>query len=231
MSAGPYALEARGITKIYRAAGREIQVLGGVDLAVRAGEWVCITGKSGAGKSTLLRILGTLEPPSNGQVRLAGELATGQSEADLARLRSRRIGFVFQFHHLLGEFSALENVMMPALLAGVAYAEARARARELLKAVDLLDREGHRPGELSGGEQQRVAVSRALVNHPEVVLADEPTGNLDPARAAEVEDLLTGLARGRGAALVVATHNPGTSRKALRVLDLEGGLVREAESL
>ncbi len=231
VSAGTFALQGQGITKIYHAAGREIQVLGGVDLVVNAGEWVCITGKSGAGKSTLLRILGTLEPPTHGQIRLGGELATGQSEGDLARLRSRRIGFVFQFHHLLGEFSALENVMMPALLAGAAEPEARGRARELLKAVDLLDREGHRPGELSGGEQQRVAVARALVNNPEVVLADEPTGNLDPIRAAEVEDLLSGLARDRGAALLVATHNPGTSRKAMRVLNLEGGLVREAESL
>ena len=224
-------LEARGLSKNYLAAGRRIGVLHGLSLDVDRGEWVCLIGKSGAGKSTLLRILGSLEAPTEGTVSVCGEPIVGQSESTLARLRSRRIGFVFQFHHLLGEFTALENVMMPALLAGASEAEARARAAELLGAVDLSDREGHRPGELSGGEQQRVAVARALVNRPDLILADEPTGNLDPVRAAEVEELLAGLALSRGAALLVATHNPGTAHKAKRLMRLEGGLVQEAQSL
>jgi lipoprotein-releasing system ATP-binding protein len=227
----PPPLEARGLTKVYRSGGGELHVLRGVDMVVRPGEWLSIVGASGTGKSTLLRILGTLEEPTGGSVRLEGRLTSGQSEATLARLRRRRVGFVFQFHNLLGEFTALENVMMPALLAGVPAREARERAEPLLEAVGVLDRASHRPGELSGGEQQRVAVARALINQPGVVLADEPTGNLDPVRAGEVEELLAALTLGRGAALVVATHNPGTARKAKRILKLDGGLVHEAESL
>jgi lipoprotein-releasing system ATP-binding protein len=230
-AAGAPALEARGITRSYRSGGGELQVLRGVDMVVRPGEWVSVVGASGTGKSTLLRILGTLEEPTAGQVLLEGRRIAGQSEASLARLRSRRVGFVFQFHNLLGEFTALENVMMPALLAGVPAREARGRAEPLLRSVGLLDRASHRPGELSGGEQQRVAVARALINEPAVVLADEPTGNLDPARAGEVEDLLAALTLGRGAALLVATHSPTTARKAKRILKLDGGLVQQAESL
>ncbi|MBI5835800.1 MAG: ABC transporter ATP-binding protein [Candidatus Eisenbacteria bacterium] len=225
------ALEALGVTKVYRSGGQELPVLRGVDLVLMPGEWVSLVGASGTGKSTLLRILGTLEAPSGGEVRLDGVAVTGQSEAALARLRREKVGFVFQFHNLLGEFTALENVMMPALLAGVAPREARERAAALLEAVALSERSGHRPGELSGGEQQRVAVARALVNEPGVVLADEPTGNLDPARAGEVEELLAGLTLGRGAALLVATHDPRTARKAKRILQLDGGLARDAVSL
>jgi lipoprotein-releasing system ATP-binding protein len=225
------ALEARGVTRHYRSGGGELQVLRGVDMVVQPGEWVSVVGASGTGKSTLLRILGTLEEPTAGLVLLEGRQTSGQSEASLARLRRQRVGFVFQFHNLLGEFTALENVMMPALLAGVPAREARLKAEPLLRAVGLSDRASHRPGELSGGEQQRVAVARALVNEPGVVLADEPTGNLDPARAGEVEDLLAALTRDRGAALVVATHNPDTARKAKRILQLDGGLVQPAESL
>ncbi|HVP40283.1 MAG TPA: ABC transporter ATP-binding protein [Candidatus Saccharimonadales bacterium] len=219
------------MTKVYRAGGTELHVLRGVDVVVRAGEWVSLVGPSGSGKSTLLRILGTLEEPTSGRVWLEGQVTSGQSEAPLARLRRQRVGFVFQFHNLLGEFTALENVMLPALLAGATFREARARAGALLEAVAVQDRAGHRPGELSGGEQQRVAVARALINQPGVVLADEPTGNLDPARAGELEELLAGLTLGRGAALLVATHSPVAARKAKRILQLDGGLVREAESL
>ena len=229
-AAAPPALEARGVGKTYRLGTHDLEVLGSLDLRVEAGEWVLVVGTSGAGKSTLLRILGTLEEPSAAPVSVTGRVVTGQSEAALAPLRREMLGFVFQFHHLLGEFTALENVMIPALLAGVSVPEARRRALELLGQVDLGLREEHRPGELSGGEQQRVAVARALVNRPEVILADEPTGNLDPEHGAEVEGLMTRLARDRNAALVVATHDPGIFRNAKRVLRLEGGLVRDAQS-
>jgi lipoprotein-releasing system ATP-binding protein len=217
-------LEAQGLRKLYRGGdGAPIEVLSDVDLAVARGEFVAIVGASGSGKSTLLHLLGALDTPTAGQVRLDGLVYGEQTAAALAAVRNRKIGFVFQFHHLLREFSALENVMMPLLIAGEAERPARARAEELLAAVGLAGRMTHRPSQLSGGEQQRAAVARALAADPRVVLADEPSGNLDHANSERLHELFARLAREFETALVVVTHNRLLAGRADRVLSLDGG--------
>jgi lipoprotein-releasing system ATP-binding protein len=217
-------LEAQGLRKLYRGGdGAPIEVLSDVDLAVARGEFVAIVGASGSGKSTLLHLLGALDTPTSGQVRLDGLLYGEQTAVALAAVRNRKIGFVFQFHHLLREFSALENVMMPLLIAGESESRARSRAEELLAAVGLAGRMTHRPSQLSGGEQQRAAVARALAADPRVVLADEPSGNLDHANSERLHELFARLAREFETALVVVTHNRLLAGRADRVLSLEGG--------
>ena len=217
-------LEAQGLRKLYRGGdGAPIEVLSDVDLAVARGEFVAIVGASGSGKSTLLHLLGALDTPTSGQVRLDGLVYGEQTAAALAAVRNRKIGFVFQFHHLLREFSALENVMMPLLIAGEAENPARSRAEELLAAVGLAGRMTHRPSQLSGGEQQRAAVARALAADPRVVLADEPSGNLDHGNSERLHELFARLAREFETALVVVTHNRLLAGRADRVLSLEGG--------
>jgi lipoprotein-releasing system ATP-binding protein len=217
-------LEAQGLRKLYRGGdGAPIEVLSGVDLSVARGEFVAIVGASGSGKSTLLHLLGALDTPSSGQVRLDGLVYGEQSAAALAAVRNRKIGFVFQFHHLLREFSALENVMMPLLIAGEPEERARSRAEELLAAVGLAGRMTHRPSQLSGGEQQRAAVARALAADPRVVLADEPSGNLDHANSERLHELFARLAREFETALVVVTHNRLLAGRADRVLSLDDG--------
>jgi len=222
-------LEARALRKTYRGGDNElVEVLNQVDLAVGRGEVVAVVGASGAGKSTLLHLLGALEAPTAGEVILDGVAYSALSEDEKNVLRNRRLGFVFQFHHLLREFTALENVMMPLLIAGRAPAEAESRAAELLAAVGLAGRLTHRPAQLSGGEQQRCAVARALVHDPEVLLADEPSGNLDHAHSGLLHDLLLGLARTLETALVVVTHNRLLAERADRVLLLENGRLHPA---
>ena len=217
-------LEARDIAKSYRGGdGGLIQVLNGVDLQVTRGEMVAIVGASGAGKSTLLHILGALERPTRGAVRLAGEGLEGLDDDRLAALRNRAVGFVFQFHHLLREFTALENVMMPLRIAGWDTTRARDRAEGLLARVGLSGRMHHRPAELSGGEQQRTAVARALAMDPAVLLADEPSGNLDHANSERLHDLFAELARDLEIGMVVVTHNRSLAARADRVLLLEDG--------
>lgn len=220
-------LEARGLRRSFLGGdGRSIVVLDGADLAVEGGEFVAVVGASGCGKSTLLHLLGGLDRADGGEVWLEGtRLDTLGSDA-LAARRNRRIGFVFQFHHLLRDFTALENVTMPLLVAGLATVEARRRAEAALEEVGLADRIASRVTVLSGGEQQRVALARAVVTDPAVVLADEPTGNLDPPTGARVHDLLAGLAARRGTAVVAVTHNPGLAARADRVLTLDRGQLR-----
>jgi lipoprotein-releasing system ATP-binding protein len=217
-------LEATGLRKVYQGGdGTPIEVLSGVDLAISRGEFVAIVGASGSGKSTLLHLLGALDTPSAGTVRLDGRVYGEQDEMELAAVRNRKIGFVFQFHHLLREFTALENVMMPLLIAGEDESRARSRAEELLAAVGLAGRMSHRPTALSGGEQQRAAVARALAADPLLVLADEPSGNLDNANSERLHELFARLSREFETALVVVTHNRMLAGRADRVLSLEGG--------
>jgi lipoprotein-releasing system ATP-binding protein len=220
-------LEAVDLTKTYVGGdGGLLPVLDGVQLAVAPGEMVAVVGASGAGKSTLLHLLGALDAPTSGEVRIEGRPVAGLADEELSELRNRRIGFVFQFHHLLREFSALENVMMPMRVGGRPPAEARARAADLLERVGLGSRMHHRPSELSGGEQQRAAVARALVMEPAVVLADEPSGNLDHANGERLHDLLASLAGDLATAMVIATHNRSLAARAHRVLLLENGVLR-----
>ena len=218
------ALEARGIYKEYIGGdGNPLHVLQGVDLAVPCGAMVAIVGESGSGKSTLLHILGALDRPTSGAVLLSGELVTGRPERELAEARNRKIGFVFQFHHLLREFTALENVTFPLRISGIAPAVATARAKELLDRVGLSGRLHHRPAELSGGEQQRTAVARALAARPTVVLADEPSGNLDHASGERLHDLLTEVVRDLQVGMIVVTHNRSLAARANQVYKLEDG--------
>jgi lipoprotein-releasing system ATP-binding protein len=217
-------LEATGLRKVFRGGdGNPIEVLSGADLTVDRGEFVAIVGASGSGKSTLLHLLGALDRPSAGEVQLDGHAYSALSAAELADVRNRKLGFVFQFHHLLREFTALENVMLPLLIAGATDAAARSRAEELLAAVGLAGRMSHRPAALSGGEQQRTAVARALANDPVVVLADEPSGNLDYHHSERLHDLFATLARGFETAVVVVTHNRQLAARADRVLSLDSG--------
>jgi lipoprotein-releasing system ATP-binding protein len=216
-------IEASGLVKEFRDGPRTVRVLRGVDVVVAAGETIAIVGESGVGKSTLLHILGGLERPTSGQVRVGDSDIAGLSDRDMARFRSRQVGFVFQFHHLLPDFTALENVMMPCLIAGDTAAVASEKAQATLDRVGLGERLTHRPGELSGGEQQRVAVARAVVHRPAVVLADEPTGNLDPATGAEVEHLLIDLNREAGITCVVVTHSDRLAAAMDRKLRLAEG--------
>jgi lipoprotein-releasing system ATP-binding protein len=217
-------LEAQGLRKLYRGGdGTPIEVLSGVDLGVARGEFVAIVGASGSGKSTLLHLLGALDTPTSGSVRLDGLAYAEQAPDALAAVRNRKIGFVFQFHHLLREFTAQENVMMPLLIAGESEDRARSRAEELLAAVGLAGRMTHRPSALSGGEQQRAAVARALAADPVVVGADEPSGNLDHANSERLHELFARLAREFETALVVVTHNRLLAARADRVLSLDDG--------
>ncbi len=215
----------RHVTKEYVDGPRVVRVLTGLDLEIAAGERVAIVGESGVGKSTLLHIVGTLDRPSSGEVWFDGEDLATKSDRELAAFRNREIGFIFQFHHLLPDFTALENVMMPARIAGVGTEPARRQAAALLERVGLAERLGHKPGELSGGEQQRVAVARALIQEPRVLLADEPTGNLDPLTGEGVQDLLIELNRERRTTLVVVTHNRGLADAMDRTLRLAGGRI------
>jgi lipoprotein-releasing system ATP-binding protein len=221
-------LEAHDVYKNFLGGdGGIIPVLTGVDLSVTRGEMVAVVGASGAGKSTLLHVIGTLERPTRGYVVLAGEPVHGRSDEELATLRNRTVGFVFQFHHLLREFTALENVMMPLRIGGRDKLAARSRAEELLARVGLSGRMHHRPSQLSGGEQQRTAVARALAMDPAVLLADEPSGNLDQAHAGELHDLLAGVVRDLEIGMIVVTHNRALAARAHRVLLLENGKLSE----
>ena len=222
-------LQASGLTKRYAGEdGGTIDVLTGLDLEVAAGEFLAITGASGVGKSTLLHCLGALDLPTAGTVRVDGVDLGTLAPGALSALRNQRVGFIFQFHHLLREFSALENVMMPLLIAGRPEEEAAQRAAEALEAMGLTPRASHRPGRLSGGEQQRVAVARAVVTRPAVVLADEPSGNLDAHNAERLHDLFATLGQRFGTAVVVVTHNPALALRASRVLSLEDGRLVDA---
>jgi lipoprotein-releasing system ATP-binding protein len=216
---------ASQVQKSFRHMGRTLEVLRGVDLEIRDGEMLVIVGPSGAGKSTLLHCIGTLDVPTRGSIRLAGEEVTALPSSRLAELRNRTIGFVFQFHHLLPEFNAVENVMMPGLVQGRSKRELDARARALLEEVGLKERVLHRPGELSGGEQQRVALARALLLEPKILLADEPTGNLDSATSAQIHELLFAINKQRGTTIVVVTHNPSLADIMPRVVTMRDGLV------
>ncbi len=225
----PAVLEVRHVVKEYLGGdGTRLRVLDDVSLAVARGEMVAVVGESGAGKSTLLHVLGALERPTSGDVRLGGQVLGTQTDAGLAALRNHLVGFVFQFHHLLREFSALENVMMPLRIAGQTPRAARDRAAALLDRVGLGARMQHRPAALSGGEQQRAAVARALAAEPAVLLADEPSGNLDQANAERLHELFAGLALEQRLGLVVVTHNPSLAARAQRVLRLAGGRLVEA---
>jgi len=223
------SLLATQLVRRFDDGERVIEVLCGLDLELAAGESVAVVGESGVGKSTLLQILGALDRPDSGEVRVAEHDLFRLPGAQLARLRNDSIGFVFQFHHLLGDFTAIENVMMPLLIGSKGRAAARARAEAVLERVGLAERLHHRPGQLSGGEQQRVAVARAIVADPQVVLADEPTGNLDPNTAHSVQELLLALQREIGCSMVIATHSATLAGAMDRTLRLAGGqLHREA---
>ncbi|HST59279.1 MAG TPA: ABC transporter ATP-binding protein [Longimicrobium sp.] len=218
------SISARGVSKSYVGGdGSRIQVLANVDLDVRPGELVSVIGQSGSGKSTLLHVLGALDQPDAGEVILGGRRLASLREDALADLRSRNVGFVFQFHHLLREFSALENVMMPQLIAGMPEGKARDRGMELLDMLGLAARVEHKPAQLSGGEQQRVAVARALANRPLALLADEPSGNLDPDTSERLHDALFRVCQEERAAMVLVTHDLGLAARADRVLRLHGG--------
>jgi lipoprotein-releasing system ATP-binding protein len=217
-------LEAVDLAKVYRGEdGGAITVLDGVNLHVARGEMVAIVGASGAGKSTLLHLLGALDLPTRGSVLLAGQSVVGRSDDALSQLRNRSVGFVFQFHHLLREFTAVENVMMPLLIAGWDDGRAKRRAQELLARVGLSSRMGHKPSALSGGEQQRTAVARALAIDPVVLLADEPSGNLDHTNSERLHDLFVELSRDLEIAMVIATHNSALASRAHRTMVLEDG--------
>jgi lipoprotein-releasing system ATP-binding protein len=215
-------LEAVELGKTYRDARREIVVLDGLALSVSAGEWLAIVGASGAGKSTLLNLLGGLDTPSTGEVSVAGQSLSRMSENERSQWRNQRLGFVFQTHHLLPEFTALESVAMPARIGGAPKQEAEAKAKALLEQLGMAERLSHRPAALSGGERQRVAIARALVNEPACVLMDEPTGNLDPDTAAQVLAAMSAL-RDRDTAFVVVTHDPAIAQRMDRQLTLANG--------
>ena len=224
------ALVLRDVRKVYNAGEPgEVVALDGASLALAAGEVVALVAPSGAGKSTLLHVAGLLDAPSAGGVAVLGQATEALDDAARTRMRRETIGFVYQFHHLLPEFSALENVALPQRAAGAARAAAETRARDLLAAVGLAARAGHRPAELSGGEQQRVAFCRALANRPRLLLADEPTGNLDPETSGRVFDVLLGLVRETGLTALIATHNPELAARMDRRLRLSAGRVAEAD--
>ena len=217
------ALQLAGVTRTFEQGGEKIEVLRGVDLAVHPGEVAALVGPSGSGKSTLLQIAGLLEHPTSGSVTLFGENCSGFGDAARTSVRRAKIGFVYQYHHLLPEFSALENVVIPQMIAGTSKSEAKVRATELLEMMGLGHRLDHRPARLSGGEQQRVAICRALANRPAVLLADEPTGNLDPETAEKVFQELLRLVRHENVGALIATHNPELAARMDRTLTLEDG--------
>ena len=218
------------LKKSFMHMGQKLDVLQGIDLNIYKGQILAIVGPSGAGKSTLLHCLGTLDLPSSGRIRLGNEELTTMSSTRLAAVRNRDIGFVFQFHHLLPEFTALENLMIPGLIQGRSKKEMEKRALALLEEVGLAKRATHRPGELSGGEQQRVAVARALALDPKLVLADEPTGNLDTATSDSIHDLFFQINRDHGTTIVVVTHNPAFAERMPRVVGLRDGRVESDEA-
>jgi lipoprotein-releasing system ATP-binding protein len=223
-------LEAVDIAKSYRSGdGSILHILNGANLTVKRGEMVAIVGESGAGKSTLLHVIGALDRPTSGDVMIGGESINNRSDDELAVIRNRKIGFVFQYHHLLREFSALENVMMPMRIQGIAVRQAEVRATELLLRVGLGERMHHQPSELSGGEQQRTAVARALAVDPSVVLADEPTGNLDHRNGERLHEVFAQLARDLEIGMVVVTHNRSLAARADRALLLEDGRLVDTE--
>ena len=222
------ALELRGVGRTFHQGGRDIEVLRDVHMSLVPGEIVALVGPSGAGKSTLLHIAGLLERPDVGEVIIGDEACSALPEADRTRLRRGTLGFVYQFHHLLPEFTAQENIMLPQMIAGASRAEARGRAMELLEMMGLGDRATHRPGQLSGGEQQRIAIARSVANAPAILLADEPTGNLDPETAGGVFDQMLKLVRGAKLAALIATHNLELAAKMDRTLQLRDGRVEPA---
>ena len=216
-------IETIDITKSFSTEAGELPVLKEINCTVMEGEMVGVIGASGAGKSTLLQILGALDRPTSGRVLFDGKDLAAMENNNLAYFRNHSVGFVFQFHHLLPEFTSLENVMFPGLISGAAHADMRKRARELLSELGLAERTTHRPGELSGGEQQRVAVARALIQNPRVVLADEPTGNLDTATGNDLFELFVDLNRRKGITFVIVTHNKDLSSRCHRVLEMADG--------
>lgn len=219
-------LEVVDVHKSYGAGAARVEVLKGISIHLDRGETVALLGASGAGKSTLMHILGALDRPTSGSIRFAGEDIFSKSESQLAAFRNRSIGFVFQFHHLLPEFTALENVMIPAMINGTARSAAAVAARSILEEVGLGHRLPHKPGELSGGEQQRVAVARALVMKPQLLLADEPTGNLDMKTSESIHDLFEELHRSRGLSIMVVTHNERLASRTMRQIRLQDGRVQ-----
>lgn len=224
-------LEVRDLAKTYPTVAGPLEVLRGVSFDVEAGEVVAIVGESGTGKSTMLHLIGALDRPTRGKVLFAGDDVFRKSDDALAQFRNEHVGFVFQFHHLLPEFSAIENVCMPALIQGRKLRDVEPRARELLWMLGLTAREAHRPGQLSGGEQQRVAVARALMNEPGLVLADEPTGNLDMATAERLHNEMLRLSRDLGQTFVIVTHNTALAELADRILHLEAGRFVEGSDI
>ncbi len=218
-------LKLRDVHRTFKQGRLSLEILRGADMEVREGEIVALVGPSGAGKSTLLHIAGLLESPDQGDVTIAGKSCLGLGDNDRTGIRRDHVGFVYQYHHLLPEFSALENIIVPQLIAGRGRKKSRQRAHELLSFMGLTDRATHRPARLSGGEQQRVAVARALANGPKLLLADEPTGNLDPTTADEVFTMLLGLARGAGLAAVIATHNMELAAKMDRTVEIRDGVL------
>lgn len=216
-------IEASGISKVYCDGAQTLEILKNISLSVKSGEGVAILGPSGSGKTTLLNMLSGLDAPSEGEVRLAGSVMNRMSEGEKAAFRNRNIGFIFQFYHLLSEFTALENVMLPAMIGGKSVAEMKTRAMQLLERVSLKDRASHFPSELSGGEQQRVAIARALMNEPKILFCDEPTGNLDRKMAREIAELLRNLFKQEKRTVLIVTHDEQIASMADRVLRLGEG--------
>jgi len=223
-------LQAKNVARTYTQGDLSVKVLGDVSIDIRRGERVAIIGSSGSGKSTLLHVLGGLDTPNEGSVELAGKSVLGLSQAARGRLRNKHVGFVYQFHHLLPEFSATENVAMPLLIGGSKPSEAIERAESLLTRVGLGERLTHKPNELSGGERQRAAIARALVNSPDVVLADEPTGNLDEETASKVYELMLELNRELGTSFLIVTHDPKLAARMDRIYKLSGGALHQVEA-
>ena len=222
-------LSARALTKTYAVGRRSLEVLRGVDLTVSRGEFLALRGASGAGKSTLLHLIGGLDSPNAGEIFFKGQNLANFSEAELTQFRSRRVGFIFQAYHLLPELTALENVCLPARVARISAGQTGRRGRELLVRVGLKDRTDHKPSELSGGEQQRVAIARALINEPELLLADEPTGNLDSKTGGEIIELLKNLCAEKQMTLVIATHDEKVAARAERTIQLVDGQVQSQQ--